>query len=239
MAADSSPLIVATDVSRTYHLGVAAVPAVRGVSLSIARGECHATRPDGLPHLHRLQTGGRDQLDERTRPWGGADEDAKEPREPALRPAARPLRLRLPDVQPHPCADLGENVAYPMVLAQVPAAERRRRRAPCCRRWGWRARRASARPASGGQRQRASRSRGPSPTSPPSSSPTSRRPTSTATPREEILDLMREINAAREVAFLFATHDPRGRARPPRRDAARRRGRVGRRGVKPRHEVAA
>src|SRR5215831_6751199 len=44
----SPPLIVADGVSRTYHLGASAVPAVRGVTLSIARGEFVALRgPSG------------------------------------------------------------------------------------------------------------------------------------------------------------------------------------------------
>jgi putative ABC transport system ATP-binding protein len=101
-----------------------------------------------------------------------------------------------------------ENVAYPMVLAGVEAAERRERARQLLAAVGLSGKEA-VRPdlLSGGQRQRVAIARALSnkPAVVFADEPTANLDSRTS---EEILDLMRSINASQGVAFLFATHDP-------------------------------
>jgi putative ABC transport system ATP-binding protein len=106
-----------------------------------------------------------------------------------------------------------ENVAYPMAIAGVSADERRRRSRELLERVGL-GDKLGVRPdlLSGGQRQRVAiaRSLANRPAVVFADEPTANLDSKTA---EEILDLMRDVNEASGVAFLFATHDPRVVAR--------------------------
>ena len=106
-----------------------------------------------------------------------------------------------------------ENVSYPMVLAGVPAEERRGRARELLEAVGL-ADKLGVRPdlLSGGQRQRVAIARALAnrPAVVFADEPTANLDSRTA---EGILDLMRTINESSGVAFLFATHDPRVVAR--------------------------
>jgi len=101
-----------------------------------------------------------------------------------------------------------ENVGYPMVLAGIDPAERRDRARGLLASVGL-AGKETVRPdlLSGGQRQRVAIARALAnrPAVVFADEPTANLDSHTS---EEILDLMREINTAQRVAFLFATHDP-------------------------------
>ena len=114
-----------------------------------------------------------------------------------------------------PVLSAEENVGYPLALAAVGPDERRRRARELLAAVGL-AGKEDVRPdlLSGGERQRVAIARalanGPAVVF--ADEPTASLDTKTA---EGILDLMRDLNEQRAVAFLFATHDPRvvGRAR--------------------------
>jgi putative ABC transport system ATP-binding protein len=100
-----------------------------------------------------------------------------------------------------------ENVAYPMVLAGVPAAQRRERAQVLLDKVGL-AKFAHARPGklSGGQRQRVAiaRSLACSPRLVLADEPTANLDHNTAI---GIMDLLLELNHSEQVTFLFSTHD--------------------------------
>src|SRR6185369_7904548 len=102
-----------------------------------------------------------------------------------------------------------ENVSYPMVLARVPAGERRGRARELLEAVGL-ADKFGVRPdlLSGGQRQRVAIARALAnrPAVVFADEPTANLDSRTA---DDILNLMRRFNEAYSVAFLFATHDPR------------------------------
>ena len=211
MAAASSPLIVATGVSRTYHLGASAVPAVRGVSLSIARGEFVALRgPSGSGKTTLLNLLGLlDSPDPNSGRVVIEGRDAKELSENERSDLRRDrFGFVFQTFNLIPVLTSEENVAYPMVLADVPAEERRRRARALLQSVGLSGKE-DVRPdlLSGGQRQRVAiaRALANEPAVVFADEPTANLDSHTS---EEILDLMREINAAGNVAFLFATHDP-------------------------------
>jgi putative ABC transport system ATP-binding protein len=108
-----------------------------------------------------------------------------------------------------PVLSAEENVSYPMALAGKTAWERRAGVGELLSAVGL-SEKAGVRPdlLSGGQRQRVAiaRALANAPSVVLADEPTANLDSATA---EEILDLMRSINASRGVAFLFATHDPR------------------------------
>ena len=112
-----------------------------------------------------------------------------------------------------PVLSAQENVAYPLALAGVPAAERRIRAEELLAAVGLE-QKSSVRPdlLSGGQRQRVAIARALAnrPAVVFADEPTANLDSKTA---EDILDLMRGLCDSRRVAFLFATHDPRVVAR--------------------------
>jgi len=201
-------------VSRAYRMGQATVPAVRAVSLSIRASEFVALQgPSGSGKTTLLNLLGL--LDT---PDSGAvflegrhAESLSENERSDLRRDRFGFVFQTFNLIPVLTAE--ENVSYPMVLAAVPAEERRGRARELLEAVGL-ADKVGVRPdlLSGGQRQRVAIARALAnrPAVVFADEPTANLDSRTA---EGILDLMRTINESSGVAFLFATHDPRVVAR--------------------------
>lgn len=108
-----------------------------------------------------------------------------------------------------PVLTVYENVEYPMLLARVPAAQRRQRVAAMLEAVGL-AERAASLPGllSGGQRQRVAiaRALAPAPKIVLADEPTANLDSHTAA---AIIELMREMQRSQQVSFVFSSHDPR------------------------------
>jgi putative ABC transport system ATP-binding protein len=208
VTAPGTPIVEASGLSRSYRLGQSVVPAVRGVSLAVAPGEFVALRgPSGSGKTTLLNLLGL--LD---RPDAGAvrvegrdGQSLSEDERSDLRRDRFGFVFQTFNLIPVLSAE--ENVAYPMALAGVDDAARRTRSRELLAAVGL-SEKLAVRPdlLSGGQRQRVAIARalanGPSIVF--ADEPTANLDSRTA---EDILDLMRDINASRGVAFLFATHD--------------------------------
>jgi putative ABC transport system ATP-binding protein len=208
------PLVEASGLSRTYRLGAASVPAVRGISLSILRGEFVALQgPSGSGKTTLLNLLGLlDRPDEGKVLVEGRDGVSLTENERSdLRRDRFGFVFQTFNLIPVLSAE--ENVAYPMVIARVPVEERRERARELLESVGL-GDKLGVRPdlLSGGQRQRVAIARALAnrPAIVFADEPTANLDSRTA---EEILDLMRGINESNGVAFLFATHDPRVVAR--------------------------
>ena len=207
--ASETPLIQAAGLSRSYRLGEAEVPAVRGISLAVAEGEFVALRgPSGSGKTTLLNLLGLlDRPDSGTVRIEGRDGQAlSEDERSDVRRDRFGFVFQTFNLIPVLTAE--ENVGYPMALAGVDAAGRRARARELLDAVGI-AEKAHVRPdlLSGGQRQRVAIARALAnrPAVVFADEPTANLDSHTA---EEILNLMREINGSRRVAFLFATHDP-------------------------------
>ncbi len=205
-----TPLVEARNLSRSYRLGEALVPAVQGVTLAIRPGEFVALRgPSGSGKTTLLNLLGL--LD---RPDGGEvrvegrqGEALSENERSDLRRDRFGFIFQTFNLIPVLTAE--ENVGYPLALAGADAAARRARSRELLAAVGM-PEKAAARPdlLSGGQRQRVAIARALAnrPAIVFADEPTASLDSRTA---EGILELMREFNASSGVAFLFATHDPR------------------------------
>jgi putative ABC transport system ATP-binding protein len=207
-ATSSAPLVEASGLSRSYRMGASVVPAVRGISLAIAPGEFVALKgPSGSGKTTLLNLLGLlDRPDEGVVRIEGRDGEAlTEDERSDLRRDRFGFVFQTFNLIPVLTAE--ENVAYPMALAGVETEARRARARDLLASVGL-AEKRGVRPdlLSGGQRQRVAiaRSLANGPSVVFADEPTANLDSHTA---EEILDLMREINASRGVAFLFATHD--------------------------------
>ena len=201
-------LVEATGLARSYRLGESVVPAVRGVSLAIAAGDFVALKgPSGSGKTTLLNLLGLlDRPDSGVVRVEGRDgETLSEDERSDLRRDRFGFVFQTFNLIPVLSAE--ENVAYPMALTGASAAVRRERSQQLLASVGL-ADKLAVRPdlLSGGQRQRVAIARalanGPSLVF--ADEPTANLDSHTA---EDILDLMRAINAERGVAFLFATHD--------------------------------
>jgi putative ABC transport system ATP-binding protein len=204
-----TPLIQAAGLSRSYRLGEAVVPAVRGVSLAVSEGEFVALRgPSGSGKTTLLNLLGLlDRPDSGTVRIEGRDGEAlSEDERSDMRRDRFGFVFQTFNLISVLTAE--ENVGYPMALAGVDAAARRARARELLDAVGI-GEKAAVRPdlLSGGQRQRVAIARALAnrPAVVFADEPTANLDSRTA---EEILNLMRDINASRRVAFLFATHDP-------------------------------
>jgi putative ABC transport system ATP-binding protein len=225
---DSSAAILSgVGLTRTYRLGATLVRALDGVDIDVPRGDFLVLQgPSGsgkttlinLLGLLDRPDSGRLLLD--GRPVDSLDEEARaDVRRDRIGFVFQTFSLV-------PVLTAAENIAYPMTLRRRPAADVRRRTAELLERVGLAAR-AGARPdlLSGGERQRVAiaRALANEPEVVFADEPTANLDSAGA---DGILDLMRELNQERQVAFVIATHDPRVAARA-RRTLALRDGRLG------------
>jgi putative ABC transport system ATP-binding protein len=207
---DAPPILRGRGLTKTYRVGPQRVEALAGLDIAFSAGEFTALEgPSGSGKTTLLNVLGL--LD---RPDGGSlaldGEDAE-----ALDERAR-ARVRLErfgfvfqTFNLVPVLSARENVEYPMALAGVAREERERRGRALLAGVGI-PEKEDVRPdlLSGGQRQRVAiaRALANDPEIVFADEPTANLDSRTAA---EILDLMRNLNEERGVAFLFATHDPR------------------------------
>jgi putative ABC transport system ATP-binding protein len=191
-------------------MGAATVPAVRGVSLAIRPGEFVALQgPSGSGKTTLLNLLGLlDRPDSGEVRVEGRDGEALSENERSdVRRDRFGFIFQTFNLVPVLTAE--ENVTYPLVLAGHGALARRERARELLSAVGLDGK-AGVRPdlLSGGERQRVAIARALAnrPSVVFADEPTANLDSRTA---DEILDLMRDFNETRSVAFLFATHDPR------------------------------
>ncbi|MBL8340842.1 MAG: ABC transporter ATP-binding protein [Rubrivivax sp.] len=201
-------------VRKSYRLGTHEVHALRGVSLALRPGEMLAlTGPSGSGKSTLLNIAGLIDAPDagevvlRGRPVGHAgSRQATLLRRDAIGFVFQGFNLV-------PVMTVAENVDYPLFIAGMPAAERRRRVAAMLDAVGLREH-AQHRPdaLSGGQRQRVAIARAlvKRPALVIADEPTASLDSHTA---DQVLDLMREQGHAHGAAFLVATHDARALVR--------------------------
>ncbi len=210
MSSESPAVLEGRRLARSYRLGAAVVPALRGVDLTVRRGEILVLKgPSGsgkttlmnLLGLLDRPDEGEIALDGRT--VEGLDENAlADLRRDRFGFVFQTFNLV-------PVFTTAENVEFPLVLRGVAAAERRRRARELLARVGLEGKE-GVRPdlLSGGERQRVAIARAVAnePDVVLADEPTASLDTGTS---DGILDLMGELNRERGVAFVVATHDPR------------------------------
>ena len=201
-------MITAVDVVRTYELGGVSVPALRGVSLTIAPGDYVAiVGPSGsgkstLMHL----LGGLDRPTGGRLVIGGRDVSTLDPGEMA---ALRNETIGFVFQAFHLLARTSavDNVGLPLVYRGLGAKARRERAAAMLERVGL-AHRINHRPnqLSGGEQQRVAIARAlvTDPTVLLADEPTGNLDTATG---ESVLGLLEELNTVSGVAVVLVTHD--------------------------------
>ncbi|MDD5335307.1 MAG: ABC transporter ATP-binding protein [Rhodoferax sp.] len=197
-------------VHKTYHLGQHVIPALRGVDLSVQRGELLAlTGPSGSGKSTILNLCGLiDTPDSGDIVLGGQKVNGlDEVQRTLLRRDA--LGFVFQNFNLVPVMTVFDNVDYPLFIAGVPMAERRDRVAAQLKAVGLQEH-AQHRPdaLSGGQRQRVAIARAlvKRPRLVIADEPTASLDSHTA---DQVLDLMRELGHAEGAAFVIATHDSR------------------------------
>ena len=202
-------LIVTEDLRKDYFEGGAAVPAVRGIDLTIRAGEFTAiVGPSGSGKTTLLNlvsgldspTGGKVWLKERliSEMSGGELSDLRRDHIGFIFQAYNLI----------PVLTVRENIEYIMLLQRVPDRERRARVAGILKEIGMEGFEGRFPPKiSGGQQQRVAIAR--AMVSRPelilADEPTANLDSGTGS---ELLDMMRELNRRTGMTFLFSTHDP-------------------------------
>jgi putative ABC transport system ATP-binding protein len=208
------PVLQLSDVHKTYHLGAHVVPALRGVDLSLRRGEMLAlTGPSGSGKSTILNIAGLiDRADQGVVQLDGRPvQDLGETAATLLRRDA--IGFVFQGFNLVPVMTVHDNVDYALFIAGVPPAERRTRVRAMLEAVGL-AEHAAHRPdaLSGGQRQRVAIARAlvKQPALVIADEPTANLDSHTA---DQVLDLMRQQGHAHGAAFVIATHDDRLLAR--------------------------
>ena len=201
-------IVECADVKKTYQQGKVAVQALRGVSLSIDKGEFMALAgPSGSGKTTLLNMiGGLDAVDS-----GKIIVDGN--------PIDQMSQSQLADLRLHhigfifqaynliPVLTAIENVEYVMLLQGIPTAERRARAQAILDEVGLTGK-YDRRPAelSGGQQQRVAVARAivSNPSIVLADEPTANLDSKTG---RGLLDMMQQMNTSKQVTFIFSTHD--------------------------------
>jgi len=197
-------------VSKTYHLDLVSVPALTGIDLEV-RADCFTviSGPSGSGKTTLLNLiGCIDQPD--AGEVRVADRDVHRLSDDALSDfRARHIGFIFQNFNLLPVLTVAENVEYPLLLARVAAAERRRRVAELLEAVGI-GDKARALPGqlSGGQRQRVAvaRALAPAPRLVLADEPTANLDSHTG---EQIIALMRRMQEQHHASFVFSSHDPK------------------------------
>lgn len=203
-------MIDARDLTKTYPLGKVDVSALRGVSLTIREGEFIALAgPSGSGKTTLLNILGCIE-----KPTAGKvlfdDQDVSAlPRNQLADLRARSLGFIFQSFNLLPVLDAAENVEFPLTLKPASAKERRERACEALERVGLK-NFIHHRPneMSGGQRQRVAIARAiaPRPRLVLADEPTANLDQATG---QEVIELMRNLNAALGTTFVICSHDPR------------------------------
>jgi len=206
----SAPVIELRGIVKHYRMGDNDVPALQGIDLEVASGAFVAVKgPSGSGKSTLLNICGLlDGFDSGSyrlsgEDMGGLDEIART----LIR--RRRIGFVFQSYNLVPVMTVYENVEYPLLLAGLPAAERRERVMATLEQVGL-ATLGERRPdhLSGGQRQRVAIARAlvKSPSLVIADEPTANLDTVTA---NQVVALMRELGASHGATFLIATHDER------------------------------
>ncbi len=211
-------LIRLEDVTRTYHLGETLVPAVRGVTLELHPGEVTAlVGPSGSGKSTVLNLVGCVDVPDTGRVLVEGVDVATLSDDARSRLRNRKIGFIFQSFNLVPVLDARENVELPLLLQELPAAERRARVDQAMADVGLEE--FAHHPPdtlAGGQRQRVAIARAlvTRPLLVLADEPTANLDSETT---RRILDLMIDLNERRGVTFLFSTHDEKLMARVARR----------------------
>jgi putative ABC transport system ATP-binding protein len=203
-------VVTLNQIGKTYHLDAVDVPALIDINLEI-RPDCFTviSGPSGSGKTTLLNLiGCIDQPD--SGEISVAGEAVQKLSDDALSDfRARHLGFIFQNFNLLPVLTVEENVEYPLLLARMPAAERKRRVATLLEAVGI-ADKARAIPGqlSGGQRQRVAiaRALAPSPNLVLADEPTANLDSHTGA---AIISLMRDMQREHHVSFVFSSHDPK------------------------------
>lgn len=202
-------MIMATQVHKTFRTGKIEVHALRGVDLSVRRGEMVAIMgPSGCGKTTLLNSlSGLDEFDEGEVLTEGTNlRQMGDRRRTAYRAARMGFVFQTYNLLPVITAL--ENVELPLLVSGIAPADARRRALAALERVDL-GHRAHHRPAelSGGQRQRVTiaRSLVNNPAIVWADEPTGNLDSKTA---QDIIELMRQLNQSNQQTFVIVTHDP-------------------------------
>jgi putative ABC transport system ATP-binding protein len=201
-------IVKCSDVKKTYRQGEVDVPALRGVSLSIKKGDFLALAgPSGSGKTTMLNIiGGLDTADSgKVTVNGNALEEMNQSQLANLR--LHHIGFVFQAFNLIPVLSAAENVEYVMLLQGVPQAERRQRARSILDDVGL-GDKYNRRPAelSGGQQQRVAVARAivSNPSIVLADEPTANLDSKTG---KGLLDIMKKMNEEKKVTFIFSTHD--------------------------------
>ncbi len=201
-------IVKCSDVKKTYRQGQVDVPALRGVSLSIKKGDFLALAgPSGSGKTTMLNIiGGLDSADSgKVTVNGNALEEMNQSQLANLR--LHHIGFVFQAFNLIPVLSAAENVEYVMLLQGIPQSERRQRARSILDDVGL-GDKYNRRPAelSGGQQQRVAVARAivSNPSIVLADEPTANLDSKTG---KGLLDIMKKMNQEKKVTFIFSTHD--------------------------------
>jgi putative ABC transport system ATP-binding protein len=207
----AGPIVALEDVHKDYPLGRTVVTAVRGVSLTVGRGEFMALAgPSGSGKTTLLNLIGCVDTATSGRVMVDGHDTARLGEKGLTKLRLERLGFIFQSFNLVAVLDVFQNIEFPLLLQKkLGKSERNARVTEIMERVGL-SKQAKQRPAelSGGQRQRVAIARAlvSRPALVLADEPTANLDSETG---ERIIDLMRELNRAEGTTFVFSTHDPK------------------------------